>query len=463
MSKLLNILKEELGEIEAERDLLVARAEEIHELANKENRELKAEEKTEIEGILGAGKDKPGKVATLDSRHTELAAKIETEEKWQAKVKNRAKAIAATVSANGDGRITIPANVRRHASLKSFIGQDAEAQAYIAGQWYLACLGHDGAQQWCNERGLVFRNALGTGSNAGGGALVPNPLEANLIRLVENFGVFRRKARSVPMSSETFSFPRRTGGVTAYFVAQNPSSGTTESEPTFDNISLTARELCTATRMSRNISEDALISIADLLTTEIALAMATKEDQCGFLGDGTSTYGGITGLKNALADGSEVTAATGNTQFGTLDLEDFEAMIAKLPQYPGIRPEWYIHSAGYALSMLRLQMAAGGNTVSEIAGQGSRMFMGYPVNFVQVMNSTTGAQTSTEGLCYFGDLSMAAAFGSRVGMSIEFSTERYVELNQIGVFGRERFDIVVHDVGTSSLPGPVIGLETPGS
>jgi hypothetical protein len=32
--------------------------------------------------------------------------------------------------------------------------------------------------------------------------------------------------------------------------------------------------------------------------------------------------------------------------------------------------------------------------------------------------------------------------------------------NQIAVRGTQRFDIVVHDVGTSAVVGPVVGLET---
>lgn len=451
-----------LAKLNDERTELLDRAEAINNLAEQEKRELTAEETAEIDAIVGVGKPgekdyKPGSVAAIDD-------KIAREEKLQAAMKNKALKRAESVPANGsEGRILIPANVRRHGNLKAFAGQNAHEEAYAAGRWYMACLGHDGSREWCNEHGLSFQNALGTGSNTGGGALVPNPLENTLIRLVETFGVFRQKAFVWPMTSDTDTIPRRTGGMTAYFVSQNPSTGTTESDPTFDNVNLAARELCAATRVSKNFSEDTIIAWADLLTKEIALAFANKEDSCGFLGDGTSTYGGIVGIKNALADGSEVTAATGNTGFATLDLEDFLAMVAKLPQYPGIKPEWYIHSTGYALSMQRLMLAAGGNTVNDIASGGKPMFLGAPVNFVQVMNSTTGAQTSTEGLCYYGDLSLAAAFGNRIGMSVEFSDQRYIELNQIGVFGRERFDIKVHEVGTASVAGPLIGLETPGS
>lgn len=91
------------------------------------------------------------------------------------------------------------------------------------------------------------------------------------------------------------------------------------------------------------------------------------------------------------------------------------------------------------------------------------MFLGYPVQMVNVMNSTTSAQTSTHGLVYFGDLAMAALFGSRRGVSIAVDSSRYFELDQLAIRGTQRFDINVHGTGTASVAGPVIQLLTPAS
>lgn len=449
-----------LKELREEREALNNRAEAIVAVATDESRDLKDDEKAEVDAILGVGKQgestyKPGKIDAID-------AEIARAEKIEAAMKARA---AAAVPQGGPKpepqRITIPATARSRGKLRAFVGADSEEQAYSAGQFYLSLAGNENARQWCLDHGIQFRNALGTGGTAG--VLVPTPLETAIIRLVETYGVFRANARRWPMSAETDSMPRRTGGLTAYFTAQNPSSGTTESDPTFDVVGLVAKELCTATRISKTLSEDNVVALADLLTQEIALAFAAKEDACGFIGDGTSTYGGIVGIKNALAAGSEVTARAGNTAFSTLDLEDFEDMIGKLPQYPGIMPKWYIHSAGWAASMLRLQLAAGGVTAGDIRAGGSPTFLGYPVVFTQVMNSTLTAQTSTECLAVFGDLSMGAAFGDRVGVSVQFANELYIATNQIGVFGRERFDINVHERGSASAAGCIVQLNTPGS
>jgi HK97 family phage major capsid protein len=362
-------------------------------------------------------------------------------------------------------RIKVPAQARyHHASLKAFRGNDAEASAYLTGQFLLATIGRsEHAHKWCKDHGVDtrFRGALKESDNSLGGFLVPLEMERSIIALREERGVLRREAMVVPMASDTLHMPRRSSGVTAYWTGE--LSEITASNPTFDNVELTVKKLAALVRMSSEVNEDTVVSLADFVTQEIAYAFADKEDLAGFLGDGTSTYGGIVGLKNALQDGAEYTAISGNTAFSTLDLADFESMIGMLPLYALQNAKWYISRAGWAASMQRLADAAGGNTTQNIMGGVGPSFLGFPVVWVQVMNSTLTAQTSTEGLCYFGDLRQGVKLGTRRGMSIATSTDRYFETDEIGIKATQRLDVVVSERGTSTVAGSIIGLETPGS
>jgi HK97 family phage major capsid protein len=54
----------------------------------------------------------------------------------------------------------------------------------------------------------------------------------------------------------------------------------------------------------------------------------------------------------------------------------------------------------------------------------------------------------------FGNLGMAATLGSRRGIRVGLSDQRYWSSDQIGVKGTERFDINVHDLGTASVKSP---------
>ena len=351
--------------------------------------------------------------------------------------------------------------LRRHGKLRSFRGATANDDAYASGQWVLATLGGDSrAAEWCRTNGIETR-ALSGGSNSLGGFLVPDQMETAIIDLREDRGVARQNVRIRGMSGDTLIIPRRASGVTAYFV--NDNAEITASDKGWDAVTLTARKLAVLCKYSSEIAEDAVISIADDLAMEIAYAFADKEDECLFNGDGTSTYGGIVGIKNALAAGSEFTAATGNTAFSTLDLDDFEGMVGKLPKYAEAGAKWYISKAGWASSMLRLAEAAGGNTTAQVAQGVQLQFLGYPVVITQVMNSTLTAQTSTEGLAYLGNLDLGVSMGARRGVSIDVDKSRYFELDQLAIKGTQRFDINVHEKGTASVAGPIIQLLTPGS
>lgn len=465
---------------------LMDRAEAIVNLATEEKRELSDTERREIDEIMGVGKKGEAgyKAGKIDQLETELE-RVEKVEARAAQMRTRREggddglfqdANTPRRGAGTDGdetpadtrlsaRVRIPAEARfRHKRLTAFQGPRAEEQAYMAGMFFLATIGNSQrAQTFCRDLGLDigFRGALTGDSNHLGGYVVPHEMEQTIIDLRERYGIFRRKTRISPMASDTKSQPRRTGGLTAYFDGDNVAM--TESEKSWDQISLTARKLYALCRYPNELNEDAIIDLGDDLTEEIAHAFANKEDECGFNGDGSTTYGKIVGLKNALAAGSKVTAAAGNTAFSTLDQADFINMIALLPEYPGIMPEWYISKAGWAASMLRLAAAAGGNTAREVEGGYVAEYLGYPVNFVNVMNRTLTAQTSTSGLCYFGDLRMATVMGNRRGMSVMLSDQRYFEFDQIGIKGTQRFDINVHSVGTATEAGAIVQLNTPGA
>jgi len=372
--------------------------------------------------------------------------------------------VAAGAPDENPRNVIVPVNQYRHGSLRAFRGQHAERDAYVAGQFLAATIfRNERSAQWCQEHGVDtrFYGALSGDDNSLGGFLVPSEMEQAIINLRESYGEFRRECRVVPMGSDTKDIPRRTSGLTAYFAGDNESM--TASDKAWDAVSLTAKKLYALCKYSSELNEDSIISIGDDLTEEIAYAFANKEDECGFNGDGTSTYGGIVGVLNAMAAGSIYDAATGNTAFSSLDLADFEGVVGQLPQYASPNAKWYISRAGFYASAARLMNAGGGNTTETLADGTRRMvFLGYPVVFTQVLNSTLTAQASTV-IAAFGDLRMGAVLGNRRGMSIMISEHRYFEYDQLAIRGTERFDINVHETGDASNAGALIVLKTPSS
>lgn len=439
--------------------------------------ELTDELRAEVDRLQGSGEEgtpeyKPGEIQ-------KLSADIKRLESIEARTAALAKRHTSITPGGGPadetepfarcGALQIPVRQQfRHSKLKAFTDpKHGEKQAYLAGQFFVAALTkNERSVQWCKDHGIGMEiwAAGGENQNQLGGVLVPDEVERAVIDLRETRGIARQECMVTGMAGDTKYVPRRTGGLTAYFIDENPSAAITESDKNWNSVRLVARTLATLSRYSLQLSDDAIISIGDDLASEIAYAFADKEDQCLFNGDGTVTYGGIVGLKSGTAAGSKYTAIAGNTAFSTLDRDDFEAMVGKLPQYAEPNAKWYISKAGWAASILRLIDAAGGNTWRDLAsGKRELSFLGYPVVIVQVMNTTLGAQTSTDGLVYFGDMRQATTLGNRRGVSVFPSEHRYMEYNQIGVRGFQRFDLNYHERGDASNAGSIIMLSTPGS
>ena len=339
--------------------------------------------------------------------------------------------------------------------------EDANYNAYSFGMYvkYITD-GSETAKKWLTDQGIITK-ANYTSANSAGGATVPEQFLPDLIRLVEDYGVFRRNSRTIPMAGDTLTIPRRTGGLTAYFTGEATSDSATaitKSSLAFTNVQLIAKKLAAYTLSSSELNEDAAISIGDLVVQEAALAFATKEDDCGFNGTGTSTYGGIQGILSFAGSASISTSVTGNTAFSTLDAVDFESAMGKLPLYARMGAKWYISSVGWAASMMRLAQAAGGNTTSNVEGGTGLSYLGYPVELTQIMNSTTTAQA---GVAYaaFGNLSLGTLFGDRRSMTVSVSDQRFHDTDQIGTRITERFDIACHTFNSTAAAGPVIVLK----
>lgn len=427
----------------------------ILNVAKEEGRDLLADEEKEIDEIQGKG-EQPGKLGELEAK-LERLQKVESAQKAIARQRFSAESLDEPV-VDGElnlAAVKVPAKAKA-AVVRHFQGPDAEKEAYIAGQWFLALNGNAGANEWLKNHGI--QNTMKTSDNTAGGYLVPEVLESAIIRNVEEYGIARREARVYPMGPGVTLIPRRASGFTGYFAGE--ASSVTASDLAFDQIRLEARKLMVFSSWSSELPEDSVVALGDLLTAEVAQTFAVKEDQCLFSGDGTSTYGGIVGLANALAAGAVATTATNVDTPAEVTIASFEEAMGKLLMLPGLNPKWYCHSSIYYNVMQRLAFASTGNTAANFNAGFGPTFLGYPVVFCQAMDS--GAPTtdlSGKFVAYFGDMSRAVTMGQKRGISIAVDNSYGFNTDSIYFRATERFDINVHERGTSSLGGPIIGVK----
>lgn len=398
---------------------------------------------------------------------------------------NRIKMIgtnAGSMPGNGtSGAFKLPANVRRF-NPTNFAPETDEAgrapveRAYRFGQWALAtatmCMPGKfqfyNSVEFCQSNGLLNVHGQGGNDVSGAGIFVPEEFSTDIIRLVEQFGVIRRLVPPTLMTSETKKTPRRIGGLTAFAVGENAAG--TESDAKWNEVTLVAKKWMVLTRMSNELSEDSVVNIANELIREIALAFAYTEDLAGFTGTGTSAFNGIIGIISKLDTLTAGTApglilGAGNA-YSELTLANFSSVVAALPEYAAGSPRWVTHRTFFYNVMQPLALAAGGTTAGDIVSGIAARFLGYPVEFSQVMPSVAA---NSQIPVIFGDLSLGCQFGDRRMMNIEFSDQVSVggqsvwERDQIAVKATSRNDFVCHDFGTNSVAGPIVGLEMAGS
>lgn len=339
--------------------------------------------------------------------------------------------------------------------------------AHLFGSCVLAVAGNQKAATHIADIGLSVK-ALNEGVGSTGQNLVAEVFTPSVISLFDKYGIFPRVARNIPMSSDSQSWPVMSADATAYFPGE---SGTiTASDITLGAAKLVTNKLAALQVISSELGEDAQIAVGELVAESHARQFSKKIDQCGFIGTGTSTYGGIRGITQRLIDLGTIAntqglvVASGNT-FAEFVIGDFEKMVGTLPDFaegPGAR--WYMHKYFYFTVPYTLAMALGGVTATEaitgaIAGQVK--FLGYPVEFVSIMPK---ADSNSQVAALLGDVAQAAFYGNRRSFTLEQSRDAYFTTDQIGIRSTQRFAINVHSVGNntataaSKQAGPVIGL-----
>lgn len=343
--------------------------------------------------------------------------------------------------------------------------READEQAYRAGQWCMAVLfGRQEAQRWCKDYGVRIEapgiGGIGartmTGIGAGQSVFVPEELVLPIIDLREQYGIARRLCRVHPMSSDTASVPRVLSGVTAYFVGRETAP--TANDAASDDITLVAKNLAAETRISNDYADDSVINLADFIAQEHALAFATKEDNCLFNGDGTSTYGGIVGLRTAiLSKAGAVDAASGHDTFAEIDTADLISVISKLPDIPGLNPVWITSKVGQNVVFGKLTQTTSGNRKADLASAMPSQYMGYEIVTSPAMPKVL-TDLSDAAMMLFGDLRMGVILGDRRGMTMMVDPYSLSSYQQTKIISSERFDLNCHGVGDASNAGPIVAL-----
>jgi HK97 family phage major capsid protein len=304
------------------------------------------------------------------------------------------------------------------ASLEEVKALDGRVDELKAEKAILAMAGDHGARQ--------FMNDLSTDGSAGESNTIPAPLSNALINLLEEHGVARRVCKRIVMSQNTWDVPKLNGHVSINYTGE--AQAISSSDVSFGQVSLVAKKMTALSKVSAEMNEDSIVSVMDVIVQDMALQMAIEEDKNLFLG----VSGGLLESADAIK-GNSLIAEQDVVNVGALALSDLTSLtVATGNPIVGARNEWYINPTLFHGAIRDLLLAAGGNTQSVIEGGQRPTLLGYPVNFVNVLD---GASASASGsvLAVFGDLSLGCYFGERRGLNFRVLNELYANTDQVGV------------------------------
>lgn len=347
--------------------------------------------------------------------------------------------------------------------------------AYKAGKFLRAVTGDQASYQWCLDNGVGLKT-MTEGNDLSAGILVPDFWEDAIYNLKEPRGIARQYARVVPMSSATHKRIKIQGDQNVYFVGEGTAP--TASDLQYGFTTLTAKKLGHLSYVSYELNDDAFVNIVDEITREAAYALADKEDKCMFIGDGTSTYGGVVGLRYAYQQILEAAGGTWATDADKAKLasavvaptsawsgitrDSISSLRGKVVQGQGTDYAYFCSSAFYFDVMAKAAYGAGGVTATEIVnGVPQERFDGYPVVIVETMPTESAANDIP---VYFGSMSNAVDFGDLKATTVE--TDKNIRTQIWEIVTTERFDINVHNIGNYNATaanrkrGTVAGLIT---
>jgi HK97 family phage major capsid protein len=336
-------------------------------------------------------------------------------------------------------------------------------KAEVAGAWFRAnafgLYGRDYDQKSTDMdvlKGATTKGAILYDAGQGGTFAPPPEFRAELIELLDEYGTARRLCPFMPIPKEGVEIPRWDSDLAMSWATE--AAADTDQDPATSKVGLYPKRLSGLMKISYDLLLADGVGMVDQGFRSFSRNAANKEDSAFFLGDGTSTYGGIVGIANALGSAGLKTSA--NNSWGAVTDAEVQDWMGLLAHYAWQNPPLaFTMTSGAFFSVLnRLNFAKGGVTYQE-GSNGAVQFAynGIPFVWNNVTQATSAANTN---FGYFGSFGLGIKCGQAGTLEFRQSDQRYFDEYSLAIRVDEHVDINCHDLGDSSNAGPVVGIKT---
>jgi HK97 family phage major capsid protein len=331
---------------------------------------------------------------------------------------------------------------------------DADQAETFAATTRLAFMGNKNYAQKAGDLDIA-KKAQVEYDNTLGGFLVPEEFVSQLVYMTEPYGVARKLANVVRMARDLTRQPRKTSIASMSWVGEGSSTSVVNNG--YDAVELAARKLQILMQASNELLEDSAINVADDLAQSIREAYDIAIDNSYFLGDGTSTYGGYTGLANALPASAYIDAS--GSAWSAITSADFTKALGSLQNVNSSRIVMVCSRQFYFQVLLRLEKATSQfkDLTGGATGGADASFLGYPVFFSQVLPTASASGAKS---VYIGDFVGGSMIGERRDLTVTSSEHAAFSSDSWQWRATARAAVNIHGDGRGSTYGPIVCLKT---
>lgn len=305
--------------------------------------------------------------------------------------------------------------------------------------------------------------SLSTSDPSRGGVFVPSQMSTAIIDLLPKYGNYSKYGTTYMMESDTWSGVELLTRGVAYWTGEGIA--TTESNPTFGSLTLSLKEVSVLYSVPAKLINDSPVNVANVLVENMAQLIAEKKDDAAINGDGTSTYGGILGLRPTLRALHATASSIAGLQVGSgaswsaLTSADFDGTLSKLPSRFRNGASWIMSSQFWYAVPHKLLRALSGNNAADLAGGIPLQLGGLPVLLEDKMPTATASGSIVALLGNFGQ---AALIGEKDGFKVA-QTNAHASTFSSDVLtfrGESRTAYTVIGAGSAAAAGAYVGLIT---
>ncbi|MBA3688481.1 MAG: phage major capsid protein [Chloroflexi bacterium] len=417
--------RDELRKLAEQEAALQAKAVELHESAEKEQRNLSGEEQESFEKILHDIDD----VRERRTRGEKLfAAQREVDQTLTTPIEKR-------IGDGGDA----PNSFMEHRQRQLGTPQQDLPEFRAAFWQYLGV-------NSVSDLDVEEHRALSKGTASAGGYLVPTAFYDQIIRALRDLGSVSALANEITTDSgETIQLPANTAHGSAVWLAE--SAAFTPSDETFAQLTLGAYKASTKVIVSEELLQDSAFDLEAFLITEFGERLGVLENTAFIKGDGTGKPQGLL-ASNILSNlGADVTAAVGNST--TFNYTALVTAIFSLPRQYRANASFIVSDQAARNLYLMVDGQSRPLWSVNVAGTGPDTFLGYPIYTDPDMPPAGAGNISM----VFGDWRRAYTVRRVRGFGVQRQNELHSDNGQVGFRAYERLD------GRVVLAGAGIGVK----